>query len=133
MDENTTKFTPKTNIIIFIVALILSIIIAFSLVNCLTHKDYEYSVDKYYTITDDGTTAIADIRVINNSNKEYTFSVTLNAYNVSTESWVGTGGGYIIASPNSNEIYSFIVTSFSQTNNLFNSYIKLEHFREVNV
>lgn len=133
MDENTNNLVAKRNAIILFISLFISIIIAVTVVTCVMHKDYEYSVDKYYIITDDGTTAIADIRVINNSNKEYTFSVTLNAYNVSTESWVGTGGGYIIASPNSNEIYSFVVTSFSQTNNLFNSYIKLEHFREVNV
>lgn len=133
MDENTNNSVTKRNAIILFISIFIAIIIAVTVVTCATHKDYEYSVDKFYTITDDGTTAIADIRVINNSNKEYTFSVTLNAYDASTESWVGTGGGYIIASPNSNEIYSFVVTSFLQTENLFNSYIKLEHFREVNV
>lgn len=136
MDENNQeefkKWHKRWLIIIGIIILVMVIaLIAYFIP--LSHKDYKFSVERYYTINDEGSLAIADIRVINESDEEYIFYITLNAYDQTDEELVGTGGGYIVASPNSDVTLPFGIESFYSWRSLANSYIKIDYINEISI
>lgn len=133
MDENTNNLATKRNAIILFVSIFIALIIAISVVTCATHKDYEYSIESYQLVSNDGSMAQVNLRVKNKSNQQQIYYVYARAYKQANDNLVGGGSRYIIAEPNSNEVYSFIVDTSVSYVDLFDTYVKIEDFRETHL
>lgn len=135
MDETNNECTQQYKRAFMFTGIVIIVAIIAIAVFLLSawHKDYKYSIESYELVSEDGSMAQVNLRVKNTSSEQQTYYVRVIAYKQANDNLVGTGGRYIIAAANSNEIYSFIVDATVSYVDLFDTYVKIEEFRGVNI